>query len=556
MKRVLACTLSIVLALVFLLTGCHAVKSTTSPPAPVSSPAATSAAPTSSPSAGVTGTPAARKGGVLNLYGGDPTTLDPARSGEATSIEYILQIFSGLVTLDENLKPVPDIASSWDVSADGKTYTFHLRDGVKFHSGRSVTAQDFKYSWERAASPATASPTAATYLGDIVGVKDMLAGRAKELSGVKVIDDRTLQVSVIEPKSYFLFKLTYSVAFVLDSENVQKGGEWWRKPNGTGPFTLKQWTAGDRLELGRNAAFYGRVANVDSVVFHFLAGLPMNLYETGDIDVASTGAPYLDRVTDKEGPFYSQLTSSPELSFFYFGFNTKQPPFDDANVRRAFSMALDKDKIVSLVFQGTVTRADGIVPPGIEGYSDKLKATPFDPARARDLIKQSKYGDVSKLPPITFTTAGTGGSIGGALQAAIVQWRENLGVDVQVRQLESDQFFYSLMQEKDNLFDMGWIADYPHQQDFLEVLFHSGSDINYGEYSNPAVDALLDKAGVEADKAKSISLYQQAEQMLIDDTACVPLYFGKNYVLVKPYVKNYTESPLGFAMLNQVWLDK
>jgi oligopeptide transport system substrate-binding protein len=137
-----------------------------------------------------------------------------------------------------------------------------------------------------------------------------------------------------------------------------------------------------------------------------------------------------------------------------------------------------------------------------------------------------------------------------------VQWRENLGVDVKVRQLESDQFFYSLMQEKDNLFDMGWIADYPHQQDFLEVLFHTGSDINYGEYSNPAVDALLDKAGVEADKAKSISLYQQAEQMLIDDTACVPLYFGKNYVLVKPYVKNYTESPLGFAMLNQVWLDK
>jgi oligopeptide transport system substrate-binding protein len=503
-----------------------------------------------------TATPIASKGGVLNLYGTDPTTLDPAVSAEANSIEYILQIFGGLVTFDKDLAPVADIARTWDISPDGKTYTFHLRDDAKFQSGRPVTAQDFKYSWERACNPATGSSTAATYLGDVVGVKEMLAGRAQDISGVKVVDGATLQVTIASPKTYFLFKLTFPVAFVVDPDNVQSGREWWRKPNGTGPFRVKEWTAGSKFVLERNSLFYGKVAGLDSVVFHLLAGLPMNLYETGDIDVAGVGMPYVERVTDRSGPFYSQLVVVPELSFFFVGFNAARPPFDDVNVRRAFSMALDKDTLVSLVFQGTVAKATGIVPPGIEGFNDGVTGAGFDPVKARELIKQSRYGDVSKLPPITLTTGGEGGSVSGWLQAAAYQWRENLGVDVKIRQLAPERFFYSLKDEKDDMFDLGWIADYPHQQDFLEVLFHGGSDINYGEYQSPEVDALLDKAGVEPDTNRSISLYRQAEQKLIDDAACLPLWFGRNYLLVKPYVKNYRLSPLGFAMLNQVSIEK
>ncbi len=181
------------------------------------------------------------KGGVLNLYGIDPITLDPAISGEATSHEYIMQIFSGMVYLDDDMMPAPDIAQRWQVSEDGRTYTFYLRQDVKFHNGRSVRAEDFKYSWERAADPATGSMTAPTYLGDIVGVKDVLAGKTKDIGGVKVIDDYTLQVTIDAPKSYFLAKLTYPTAFVVDSANVKSGEKWWRQPNGTGPFKLRQW---------------------------------------------------------------------------------------------------------------------------------------------------------------------------------------------------------------------------------------------------------------------------------------------------------------------------
>ena len=292
-------------------------------------------------------------------------------------------------------------------------------------------------------------------------------------------------------------KLTYPTTFVVDRANVESGGEWWRTPNGTGPFRLKQWAEGELLVLERNELYYGGVAKVSQVVFHLWGGVPMDMYETGEIDVTSVNINYIEKVTDEAGPFYLDLEVVPELSFFYIGFNTTKPPFDDADIRLAFSLAIDKDKLVSLVFKDMVQRADGILPPGMPGYNEGLSGLGFDIDRAKELIASSSYGDVSALPPITITTAGWGGLIGSDLEAIVYQWRENLGVEVTVRQLEPERFLYSLKQEKDEMFYTGWIADYPHPQDFLDILFHSGADYNYGGYSNPEVDALLEEAGVE-----------------------------------------------------------
>ncbi|MFC1990276.1 peptide ABC transporter substrate-binding protein [Chloroflexota bacterium] len=492
------------------------------------------------------------EGNTLNLYGIDPHTLDPAVSGEARSHQYIMQIFSGLVRLDDNLEPAPDIAQEWKVSDDGRTYTFYLRQDVSFHDGRRVTAQDFEYSWQRAFDPATGSLTAGTYLVDIVGVSDVLARKSKEISGVSVIDDYTLEVTIDAPKSYFLSKLTYPTAFVVDSTNAESGSQWWRSPNGTGPFKLKKWDENSQLVLERNGLYYGKLAEVDYAVFHLWGGVPMNLYETGKIDVTDVYLDYIDKVTDVAGPFYRELVIVPELSFYYIGFNTTKPPFDDVSVRRAFSQAIDKDKLVSLVFKDTVQRADGILPPGIPGFNRDLSGLKYDVDEAKRLIRESKYGDVSKLPPITITTSGWGGLISQELEALVHQWRQNLGVEVRVRQLEPQRFFYNLKQEKDEMFDMGWIADYPHPQDFLEVLFHSESDNNYSGYGNLEVDSLLKRASVEQNNEMSLALYQQAEQKLADDAACLSLWFGQNYVLAKSYVKGYNLNPLGIALLNGV----
>ena len=493
-------------------------------------------------------------GKTLSLYGIDPYTLDPALSGEMTSHVYLMQLFSGLVRFDDNMEPAPDIAERWEVDSGGRTYTFYLRQDVKFHDGRKLTAEDFKYSWERACAPRTGSLTAATYLGDIVGVAEVIAGQAIDISGVKVINDYTLEVTIDAPKSYFLSKLTYPTAFVVDMAEAEGGGEWWRSPNGTGPFKLKQWRETEVLILERNELYYGGVAELNLVVFLLWSGIPMNMYETGEIDVAGVGASYIEKVTDETGPFYMDLRVVPELSFYYIGFNTAEPPFDDVNIRRAFSMAIDKDKLVSLVYKGTMEPADGILPPGMPGYNEDISGLEYDVEGAKELIANSSYGDVSQLPPITITTIGRGGAISRELEAVVYQWRENLGVEVTVRQLEPERFLYHLAEEKDEMFSTGWIADYPHPQDFLDILFHSGADNNYGAYSNPGVDALLEAAGVEQDSNSSLELYRQAEQMMVNDAACIPLSFGRSYVLVKPYVKGYELNPMGFAMLNEVSL--
>jgi len=527
MKRILYILLSVIFLSSLIITGCQSKKESILP----------------------------TKGSILNLYGIDPLILDPAISGEMTSHEYVMQLFSGLVRLDDNLEPAPDIAEKWEVSDDGRTYTFYLRKDVRFHSGRNVKAEDFAYSWQRACDPATGSMTAAAYLGDIVGVHEVLAGETNEISGVKVIDDYTLQVTIDKPKSYFLSKLTYPTAFVVDKANVESGREWWRSPNGTGPFKLKQWQKENSLVLEKNELYYDQLAEVDSVVFNLWGGVPMNMYETGEIDVTSIYLDYIDKVRDEAGPFYQELVVAPELSFYYIGFNTTKPPFDDVNIRRAFSQAVDKDKLVSLVSRDMVQCADGILPPGMPGFNQDLSGLNYDVETAKQLIKESKYGDVSNLPPLTITTQGWGGLISQGLEAIIHQWRQNLGVEVKVRQLEPLRFLYHLKEEKDEMFYMGWIADYPHPQDFLDVLFHTGTDNNYGEYSNPEVDALLDRANTELDKNLSLALYQQAEQKLVTDAVCIPLWFGQNYILIKPHIRGYNLNPLGFAMLNQVYID-
>jgi len=532
MKRTVYILLSVVLLVSLLFAGCW-------PSPPVEPP------PVEPP-------PVPGEGGVLNLYGIDPWTLDPAVSSEMTSHEYIMQLFSGLVCLDDNLEPAPDIAQDWETSNDGRTYTFYLRDDVMFHDGTEVKAEDFKYSWERACDPATGSQTAAAYLGDIVGVSEVLAGETKEISGVSVTGDYTLEVTIDAPKSYFLSKLTYPTSFVVDGINVASGGEWWRHPNGTGPFKLNQWEENSLLVLERNELYYGEVAKVDFVNFQLWGGVPMNMYETGEIDVTAVYIAYIDKVTDERGPFYQDLITVPELSFYYIGFDTTKPPFDDVNLRRAFSQAIDKDKLVSLVYRDMMQTADGILPPGMPGYNEDLVGLDFDVTEARELIANSRYGDVSNLPPITITTAGWGGLISSDLEAIVYEWRQNLGVEVEVRQLEPQRFLYHLMEERDEMFHMGWIADYPHPQDFLDILFHSGTENNYGEYSNPEVDALLEMANVEPDSEVSLGLYQQAEQKLVEDAACLPLWFGENYVLVKPYVSGYELNPMGIAMLNTV----
>jgi oligopeptide transport system substrate-binding protein len=493
---------------------------------------------------------------ALDLWDVGPITLDPAISSELSSHMYIMQIFSGLVRLDEKLKVQPDIAEKWEVSDDGTSYTFFIRNDVSFHNGKTLTAADVKYSLERACLPSTQSNTAATYLGDIVGVPDMLTGKATEISGINIIDDYTITITIDAPKAYFLSKLSYPTAFIVDKSNVSEGNEWWREPNGTGPFRLIKWIPDDIVIMEPNESFYRKPPHIDRLVFHLLSGMPMALYEMAEIDIAPVYEDYIDRVLDKKGPFFNELYIYPELSLYYIGFNTLKPPFDNVDIRKSFCHAVNKDKIIRGTYKSMVSRADGILPPGIPGYNEDVIGLHYNVQKAKDLIAGSEYGTVENLPPITITTSGWGNAIPENLGAIIQDWKQNLGVDVVVRQVEPEIFLYSLREDVDEMYMMGWVADYPDPQNFLDNLFRTGAEYNTGNYSNPVVDALLEKAAVESDETTRISLYREAEIMLLNEAPCLPLWFGQNYELIRPYVKDYSLNAMGMPLFEQVSIER
>ncbi len=492
-------------------------------------------------------------GGELILFGYEPTTLDPALSSDTTSASYIIEIFSGLVTLNGDLEVVPDIAESWDISADDKTYTFHLRDGVRFHNGKEVTASDFKYSLERAADPETGSPVAEAYLGDIVGFKERLWGEADEVSGVRAIDDKTLEITIDAPKAYFLAKLTHSTALVVDEENVESGGNWMENPNGTGPFKLGEWREGERIVLERNEHFYGDVAKLGRGTFLF-AGNPMMMYENGQIDITQVGAANIERVLDPTNPLNRELVIAPELSIWYIGFNTAMPPFDDVKVRQAFSHAVDKDKIVEILLKITVSPADGILPLGMPGYNEELEGLSYDVARAQQLIAESSYGD--DLPPIVLSVPGSCAAVSPTTEAIAWMWQENLGVEVAIEPVEWETFLNDLWEQSFQAFEVGWVADYPDPENFLDLLFYSESVENHTAYSNPHVDQLLEEARVESDVDSRLGMYQEVEQTIVDDAPWLPLWFGRSYFLVKPYVKDFFPAPMVIPFLKDIWIEE
>ncbi len=494
----------------------------------------------------------------LSLLGGDPITLDPAQAGDAGSATYIVEVFSGLVTLDKDLKIQPDLAESWEISPDGKVYTFKLRKNALFHDGRPVTAEDFKYSLDRAAKLGqTTSAVSEAFLGDIVGAKDVTRGRADSVSGVKVVDSSTLQISIDAPKSYFLAKLTYPTAFVVDKAQVESNPRnWTRKPNGTGPYKIVEWRLNERIILQANDRFYNGAPSVKRVVYNLAGGSSLTQYENGEIDVSGIGINDIERVQSSRDPLSKEYVTGQNLSISYIAFNTKVAPFDDPKVRQAFAMAIDREQITRVVLKNLLPVANSIMMPGLPGYDKDAKALPFDPAGAKRLLAESKYKDARGLGQITMTEVGGGASAGFDTQAIIQMLKDNLGVEVSIAQTEVAAFYDDLDRGKLQMWNSGWIMDYPDPEDIIDLLFYSKSRKNEAHYENAAFDGIVEQARTEQDVTKRLKMYQDGEQILINDAVWVPLYFGKDHFVVKPYVKGYTSVPIVIPFLKYLKIEK
>ena len=486
---------------------------------------------------------APRRGAVgpteLRLMGGDPSTLDPVME---PGRNYKVEIFSGLVKLNEGLQVVPDIAERWTVSDGGRTYTFHLREGARFHDGKPVGAADVIYSLERAAAPETGSLLAHTYLGDILGVRERLRGEAASIVGAVAMDEKTVRITTDAPKAYFLAKLTYSPGAVVDRETVARGSDWYKEPNGTGPFKLGRWEEDKEIVLERNPHFYDGPPKVERVKF-FLAGPGLRRYENGEVDVVTVPLEALDRVLERRDPLHRDLVTGVSLSTTFVGFNTRVPPFDDPKVRQAFNHAIDKERInraPSFLTTGS------ILPPGMPGHAPGLEGLAYDPDRARQLLAASRYRSAAGLGPVSITSA----SLSDTTKGLVQMWKDELGVDVTIER--GGMYVEDFQRGRRQMFIMGWGADYPDPENFLDVLFHSDCQNIYGKYSNPTVDRLLERAREDQDAARRLRTYQEVERLIVEDAPWVPLRHTKQHVLVKPYVKNYRLHPQIIPRLKEV----
>ena len=478
----------------------------------------------------------------LITFGDSPATVfDPIQVGDASTAEYTAEIFGGLVSLDLDLNVVPDIAERWEISDGGRVYTFFLRDDVVFHNGKRVTADDVKYSFERAADPANFSPTVLNYLGDIVGVRDKFNGRTDEISGVQVVDEYTLRIELERPISYLLQQLTYTVAAVVDREQIEQDPDGWtRSPNGTGPFRVKVWRPLEEIVLVPNDRYHLGPPKLDEVVFTLSGGSLSTRFQNDEIHVAVVPAIELSGVLSGESELSEFYRPAPQLSIFYLGMNVNVAPFDDPLVRQAFALSIDREAINEVLFFDAAVVADGILPPTLPGYSaDAVAAYPYDPERAAELLARSRYAGA--MPRIILTFSGTAGDPPDNLQAYQQQWREALGVEVEIEAIEWSAYLRELRRGELQMYSAGWIADYPDPENFIGKLFSSDSTLNNSGYSNPRVDALLDEAATLQDQEARYRLYHQAEQIIIDDAPIIPTFWTIRHYLVRECVQNWPD---------------
>ena len=476
---------------------------------------------------------------TLIVPGNEPLApFDPILVGDEATSEYIVEIFGGLVTLDTNLEVQPDIAEEWEVSDDRLTYTFTLRDDVLFHDDQTrVTAQDFKYSIERAADPANASPTVRAYLGRIEGLEDKLEGNADSVSGVTVIDERTVEIKLTRPEPFFLEELTYPVAFVVNQEQVERDPRnWTRKPLGTGPFKVVEFTPAEKIRLVANERYHLGAPKLQEIVFELGGGSISTRYQNDEIHIGFVPAQNLRDIQEGNSEFADEYHPIPRMATSYITLNSSQPPLDDPKVRQALAMSIDKAGINEVLLYGYYREADGIVPPDMPGYEEEVTAYEYDVDAAKQLLSESKYA--GNFPRIVLTYGGSGGNSPETLVAIQDGWNA-LGLDVQLQAVDAAALLREQRRGSFQALSEGWIADYPDPEDFIAKLFHSESPLNYTKYNNEDVDRLIAEAEEETEDADRYELYAEAEQIILDDAVSIPIFWPVDHTLIKPCVVGY-----------------
>jgi oligopeptide transport system substrate-binding protein len=531
------------------------------------SPVTACAAPTTPPAGD--GTMAAEQ--VLRLpLGDEPESLDPTLVSSLRAVEMMRQLHHPLVYFDEDLNTVPGLAESWDISTDGTEITFHLRD-ANYSNGDAIVAGDFVYSWRRLVDPRVAADYAYV-MEDLAGAGALLELDPEALPpdeeidalleqvGVSAPDDETFVVELTQPASYFL-----SVATLWVTVPIQQ--EWIEGENATegenyvasGPFDLETWEHNSRIVLVRNPEWFGEAATLERIEFTLIEDeqAALSAYMADELDMVGVPSTDIARIC-ADPALKDQMLETATAGFEYYGFDLNDPEgvfAKSPHLRRAFSMAVDKQTLVDTVRQGAATVAGSAVPPGIPGHQADLGLA-FDPAAAQaelqEALTELGLSDASELD----LTIGYNESTlhEQTVDFLTEQWRTNLGVEVGSEGLEAVAYSERRSSDPFDINRSSWTQDYPHANNFLGDVFGTGN--SYTGYSNEDFDALMSEAAAEADPDAQIPLYEEAQELLVEDAPVIFLYWYGGYTLVKPYVQGLvlttTDEDPGMMFFNTV----
>jgi len=479
-----------------------------------------------------------------------PTTLDPGKVQDGDTIDAVQQVFEGLVGWSPDNKPEGRLAEKWEIQDGGKTYLFTLRPGIKFTSGREVKAKDFKDCFERACDPAFASPTAPTYLSDIVGVKERLAGKAKEVTGYQAVGENQVKITLDKPRPYFLGKLTYLVAAVYDLSKIPDPMKEMAKTTemvGTGPFIFDQFVPEQLLTFKANKDYYLGAPKIEGIERPIVkdAATRLNLYKSGDVDLVMLERQDIEGIK-KDPKLKDDLKLFPRPSMWYLGMNLGvYPELKKVGVRQAIAQAIDIDDIIENVLGGANEKATGIVPPGVFGHRTDAKVWKYNPEAARKALADAGYPNGKGFPTLELSFREARPDIQLVAQKIATDLKKNLNITANLRTMEWRAYLEKHNKKEMPFFHMRWGADYLDAENFLSTLLAGYGPENKVNYENPEYDALCAKADSTLDEAERLKLYAQAEDIVLRDAPFVPIYFQRDAELIRSSVKGLRESVFG-----------
>lgn len=492
----------------------------------------------------------------------EPATLDPAKSTAIPESLVELQIFEGLTRLDVHDQPAPGAAESWDVSPDGLTYIFHLRQNAKWSNGDPVTAQHFEFAWKRALNPDFASENA--YM--LFPVKNARAYNERKAEadqvGVRTVDALTLEVTLEQPTAYFLSLAAFHAFYPVHQPTVDAAPDNWAANSktliGNGPFKITNWSHSNKIEFSKNEHYWDAAAVK-------LAKMDWPISDSQTTRLALMENRQVDMMVEPPVVEHDRLSQtgllkiSPYLGVYYYVFNTREAPFDHPKVRQAFALSINREALINNVVKGGKQPAYAWVPPGlrnpVSGRDFREEGGNYaaeNSVLAKQLLAEAGYPGSQGLPPVTilFNTGEMHKAIAEAVQE---MWKQNLGIGVTITNQESKVFLEARSSGQFQLARASWIGDYADPMTFMDVFKDAGNDAGY---HNAAYNRLIAEAQSTLDQQRRMAAMHEAEKLLFDDAVIIPIYYTTQPYLVQPYVKGYFWSALGMADFKTAYIEK